>query len=101
MERLPTPLHFFRGKIEGKSAFTRGVFISLSGVSSEAKKAITYGKQPTFFVVDGYDLTMALEDRVDLKDFLRQRRRLLSEEGLVCIPFGELWSGSRGQHRTS
>lgn len=89
----------FRGKIEGKSAFTRGVFISLSGITEEAKKAISYGKQPTFFVIDGYDLTMTLQDRIDLKLFLRQRRRLLAEEGLICVPFQEIWGGSRCQHK--
>ncbi len=81
----------FRGKVEGKSAFTRGVFISLNGVTSEARQAITQGKQPTFFIVDGYDLTMVLSDEVGLIEFLRQRRRLLAEEGRVVVPFPELW----------
>jgi hypothetical protein len=85
----------FRGKIEGKSAYTRGVFISISGISREAMTAIIRGKQPTFFVVDGYDLTMVLSESIGLIDFLRQRRRILAEEGLVVVPYAELWSGSR------
>lgn len=85
----------FRGKIEGKSAYTRGVFMSLNGVTNEARQAITYGKQPTFFVVDGYDLSMILSDEVGLVEFLRQRRRLLAEEGLVVVPFPQLWLKSR------
>jgi hypothetical protein len=89
----------FRGKIEGKSSFTRGVFISLSGITEHAKKAIAHGKQATFFVTDGYDLMMALQDQIDLIVFLRQRRRLLAEEGLISVPFQEIWAGSRGQQR--
>lgn len=85
----------FRGKIEGKSAFTRGVFISLNGVTDEARQAITQGKQPTFFTIDGYDLTMVLSDQVGLMEFLRQRRRLLAEEGKVIVPFPQLWLRSR------
>jgi hypothetical protein len=50
----------FRGKIEGKSAFTRGLFVSLNGISDGARQAIVHGKQPTFFIIDGYDLTMVL-----------------------------------------
>lgn len=97
-EKEPIPegdLLTFRGKIEGKSAYTRGLFISISGISSEAKTAIVRGKQPTFFVIDGYDLTMVLSESIELTEFLRQRRRILAEEGLVVVPYPELWTGSR------
>lgn len=91
-------LLIFRGKIEGKSAYTRGVFISISGVSDEAKQAIVHGKQLTFFVMDGYDLTMVLSENISLIEFLRQRRRILAEEGLVVVPYQELWAGSRKKY---
>lgn len=91
----PSPaadLYVFREKVEGKSKFTRGVFLSINGVSREAVDAITRGKQPNFFVSDGYDIMMLLEDNMDLAAFLRRRQRLLAEEGLVCVPFGGLLS---------
>jgi hypothetical protein len=99
-EKDPLPessLLVFRGKIEGKSAFTRGVFIALNGISEQAQEAIIRGKQPTFFVMDGYDLTMVLSDEVKLDEFLRQRRRLLAEEGLVVVPYPELTARSRAR----
>ncbi len=71
----------FKGKIEGQSRYTRGVFVSINGISKEAAVAITRGKQASFFVIDGYDITMFLEDNIELKLFLRQRQRLLAEEG--------------------
>ena len=80
----------FRGKIEGKSTFTRGVFIALNDVTSQARDAITRGKAPSFFVVNGHDLIMILSGAMTLVDFLRARRRLLAEEGRVCVPFSEL-----------
>ena len=90
-DRLPeAPLLVFRGKIEGKSAFTRGVFIALNDISSPARDAITRGKSPLFFVVNGYDLSMILSEAMTLTDFLRKRFRLLAEEGRVCVPFSEL-----------
>lgn len=91
----PSPaadLYVFREKVEGKSKFTRGVFLSVNGVSREAQDAITRGKQPNFFVIDGYDVMMLLEDNMELREFLRRRQRLLAEEGRVCVPFGELLS---------
>lgn len=89
----PTPeadLLVFRGKVE-KSKFTRGLFVSINGVSTEAKQAITHGKLPSFFVMDGYDLTMVLSDYVGLVEFLRQRQRILAEEGRMIVPFKDIW----------
>jgi hypothetical protein len=83
-------LLIFRGKIEGKSAFTRGLFVALNDISREAKEAIVRGKQPTFFVMNGYDLMMILSEALSLADFLRQRIRRLAEEGAVCLPFTDL-----------
>jgi hypothetical protein len=80
----------FRGKIEGKSTFTRGVFVALNDISMAARDAITRGKAPSFFVMNGHDLMMILSEAVSLTDFLRKRVRLLAEAGCVCIPFSEL-----------
>jgi hypothetical protein len=92
-EHRPLPeadLLVFAGKIEKKSTFTRGVFIALNGVSEQARSAITQGKAPSFFVMDGHDLMMILTEAISLPDFLRRRVRLLAEEGCVCIPFSQL-----------
>jgi hypothetical protein len=92
-EKAPLPeadLLIFRGKIEGKSTFTRGVLIALNDVSGAARDAITRGKAPCFFVVNGHDLMMILTEAISLRDFLRKRVRLLAEEGCVCVPFSEL-----------
>jgi hypothetical protein len=86
------PLLIFRGKVEGKSTFTRGVFIALNGITGEARDAITRGKQPNFFLFDGHDISMVLADEADLKELLRVRRRILAEEGRVVVPFSEAWS---------
>jgi len=92
-EKSPLPqadLLVFRGKIEGKSTFTRGVFIALNGITREAETAITQGKSPSFFVMNGYDLMKVLDGAITLTDFLRARRRLLGERGLVCAAFSEV-----------
>ena len=90
-ELIPeSDLLVFRGKVEGKSAFTRGIFISLSGFSTPAIDAITRGKQPNFFLVDGYDLTTVLEGEMELLALLRLKLRKLTEEGRVFVSVKDL-----------
>lgn len=92
-EKNPLPeadLLVFRGKIEGKSTFTRGVLIALNDVSAQAREAITRGKAPSFFVMNGHDLTMVLSEAIELTDFLRKRVRLLAEEGRMCVHISEV-----------
>lgn len=73
----------FRGKIEGKSQFTRGVFISLNGITGDAEQAITRGKQPNFFTVDGYDLSVVMQGHLGLAELLRGKLRKLGEAGKI------------------
>lgn len=76
----------FHGKISGKSHITRGVFIALNGVSSQAQDSITRGKQANFFILDGHDLSAVLEGRFRLDDLLRAKLRRLAEEGAIYVP---------------
>jgi hypothetical protein len=92
-QKHPLPeadLLVFRGKIEAKSTFTRGVFIALNGISEQARDAIAVGKAPSFFVMNGDDLMKILSEAMRLTDFLRKRVRLLAEQGRLCVPFSEL-----------
>ena len=92
-ENHPSPeadLLVFKGKIDSKSPFTRGVFIALNDISPQARDAITRGKILPFFVMNGHDLVMILSETMSLTDFLRKRMRLLAEEGRVCVPFADL-----------
>lgn len=71
----------FRGKVEGKSAFTRGLFLSINGFTPEALLAIPKGKQPTFILADGGDLSPVFEQAVRLDELLRQKVNNLAATG--------------------
>ena len=71
----------FRGKIEGKSGFTRGLFLSINGFTPDALTAITRGKQPSFILADGSDLSPVFEQAIRLDDLLRHKVRNLAETG--------------------
>ena len=88
------PLLVFRGKVEGKSLFTRGLLISIFGFSQQALDAITRGKQPNFFLADGYDLTLVLEGQAKLDDLLRAKLRRLCEEGKMFVSAKDLFPKS-------
>lgn len=81
-----TDLYVFREKILGKSTFTRGVFISVNGITPEAKMELTHGKTPNFFIINGYHITLVLEGNTDLTSLLRSTLRKLLEEGEVYSP---------------
>ncbi len=83
----------FRGKVEGKSSFTRGLFISINGFSRPAMQAITTGKQPTFVMMDGADLYRVLEGHLRLDGLLRRKVRRLAERGEPFVPVSELFAG--------
>lgn len=92
-EKAPIPekeLLVFHAKIEGKSSFTRGVFIAMNGITNDAETAIRIGKQPLFFVITGHDLMMILQGAIPLDSFLRARFRLLAEEAAVTATFDRI-----------
>ena len=102
-ERKPLPeadLLVFRGKIEGKSSFTRGVLIALNDVSAQAREAIVRGKVPSFFVINGHDVMMILSEATTLTDYLRKRVRLLAEEGCMFVLFSKVTQNARADRGT-
>lgn len=84
------PLLVFRGKVEGKSNATRGVFIAMNGVTAEAERAIVTGKQPNFFVMNGHDLMMVVQAALPLDQFFGRRQRLLAEEAAMFATFDRI-----------
>ncbi len=81
----------FYGKVTAKSAFTRGLFVSLSGFTKPGLDAFTRGKQPNSVLMDCADLWQVLEARMGLPDLLRAKVRRLAEEGSVFVPARELF----------
>lgn len=77
-------LLIFRGKIEGKSSITRGVFVALNGYTEGAMQALCTGKQPNFFLVDGQDIYSLLCNKSDLVELLRFKRRSMAEGKILA-----------------
>jgi hypothetical protein len=92
-DRIETgELFQFRVKIEGKTAFTRGVFISVSGFTSGGQEAIRTNKQANFLMMDGAHLYRVLTGGDRLDSMLRDLVRLWAERGDPYIPVADLGS---------
>lgn len=79
-------LYAFRVKVEGKSSYTRGLFVSVSGFTEPALAAVTQGKTPNFVMMDGAHLYRVLEGHIGLDVLLQRLVRHLGERGEPYLP---------------
>jgi len=82
-------LHTFHGKLEQKAQWTRGLFISISGVSPDALHAFGRGKR--LICMDGFDLSEMLSRNIPLGRVLEEKSRHAAETGAVAISVRELF----------
>jgi hypothetical protein len=72
-------LHTFEGKLGQKATWSRGLFISISGFSTDGLSA--FGKGKRIICVDGLDLSEVLRNQLSLVDVLAAKIRLAAETG--------------------
>lgn len=71
----------FNEKVSSKSGFTRGLFISSSGYTSEAIQTFTNGRTVNIILMTVQELAILLQRNLDFKDILWRKVRFLAEEG--------------------
>lgn len=82
-------LHIFHGKIEQKAAWTRGLFISNSGFTSEGLAAFGRGKR--VICMDGSDLYETLHRELPLDKVLDLKVRRAAETGFPFVSVRDLF----------
>lgn len=80
----------FKGKVDGKSAWSRGLFISINGYSADGLQSFLIGKSTNIICMDGLDLHTVLSGVVDLKDAIERKARRAAETNRAFVPLGEL-----------
>lgn len=80
----------FSGKIGGKAAWSRGLFVSNSGFTADGLEAFVRGRQTNLICVDGLDLYEVLAGRVSLVDVLREKDRRAAETNKAFVPVRDL-----------
>ena len=82
-------LHIFHGKIEQKAAWTRGLFISNSGFTTEGLTAFGRGKR--VICMNGSDLYETLHRELPLNKVLDQKVRRAAETGFPFVSVRDLF----------
>lgn len=72
-------LHTLKGKLGEKASWSRGLFVSNSGFSSDGLQAFGRGKR--LVCVDGFDLSEMLRLRISIIDVLEAKVRRAAETG--------------------
>lgn len=82
-------LHAFNGKVEGKAAWTRGLFISQSGFTSEGIDA--FGKGKRLICMDGLDIYDTINRSLSLADVVALKVRRAAETGTPFLRVRDLY----------
>jgi hypothetical protein len=89
-----TELLSLQGKVGGKATWSRGIFISYSGFTSEGLEAFSIGRSTNLIAVTGQDLYFVLDGGIPLDQMIRLKARRAAEEGRAYIPVQELIIGN-------
>lgn len=76
-------IYQFKGKVDGKLVGTIGVYISISGFSSEAVDALTFGKSINIILFDNEDFTTCINEENGFTKVLLKKLRVATEKGTV------------------
>lgn len=77
-------LDAFSGKISRRLENTLGLFLSVNGFSKEGVVAHSHGPK-LLILMDGSDLVTVLEDRIDLVELLKRKRRHAAQTGEIYL----------------
>jgi len=83
-------IYQFKGKVDGKLVGTIGIYISMSGFSSEAVDALTYGKSINIILFDKADFTTCINEYDGFKKVLQKKIRIATEKGTVFFPVSSI-----------
>ena len=80
----------FSGKVSGKAAWSRGLFVSNSGFTAEGLEAFSRGRQTNLICADGLDLFEVLSRSVSLVDVLEEKSRRAAETNRAFVSVRDL-----------
>lgn len=71
----------FRGKVESKSAWTRGLFVSYGGFSEDGMAAFARGRATNIIGMNSQDLYYVVSNEISLFDAIARKMRWAAETG--------------------
>ncbi|ANS66325.1 hypothetical protein SLINC_4101 [Streptomyces lincolnensis] len=83
-------LDVFKTNIERKGKNTLGLYVSMSGFTSDA--LAIYSLSTPFITMDGGDFMAVLDQRIRLDDLMTHKRKHASQTGHCYLPVSEIFS---------
>jgi hypothetical protein len=80
----------FSGKVEGKAAWSRGLFVSISGFTEDGLQASSRGRRTNLICMDGLDLCEVLNNNYSLSKVLDAKDRRAAETNAAYVPLCQL-----------
>lgn len=80
----------FREKVEGKSTWSRGLFVSHAGFTKEGQIGFSRGRSTNIIGMDGQDIYFILDGMMSLTDAIHSKARRAAESGEFFISVYEL-----------
>lgn len=81
----------FKGKVDRKIESTRVFFVSMQGFRPETVQRLREAGPANLILLDGYDITLLLEGRVNLIDGLQAKIDKASQEGVLYYQFSNIF----------
>jgi len=85
----------FSGKVSGKAAWSRGLFVSNTGFSDEGLEAFSRGRATNLICFDGLDLYEVVSNRAPLAAVVEEKVRRAAETNRAFVPVRDLSVASR------
>jgi len=85
-------LDIFSAKVRRRGENTLGLFVAISGFEPTAV-SLHSGNRSPIMLMDGADLYAVLEERIDLRELLRRKRRETSMTGRVLLTAADILAG--------
>jgi hypothetical protein len=82
------------GAVNTSLETTLGLFISVMGFSPPALAAYTQGNRPRLLCMDGSDLSLVLEGRIDLCDLLERKKEIAVQKRVIFVTAQQILQGA-------
>lgn len=82
----------FAAKVRRRGENTLGLFLAMNGFEPTAVELHSGNRSP-ILLMDGADLYAVLDERIDLRELLRRKRRESSMTGRVLLTASEILAG--------
>ena len=86
-------LKVFDGSVESSLDNTLGLFLSINGFSDEAIEGYLLGRRPRLILMDGADLYLVLDGRIDLGDLLGRKKDIAVQKRVLLASAADIVAG--------